>query len=112
MSTPEFMKYVENIGHIFPECADIIGKRIILKVDSVPVRSDKEFLDWCRACWIIVEPGVTKTTSVLQEIDQSYVGFKKGLYASIASLVGDRLKTANGSGQPQMGLSDYGMLMH
>ena len=112
MSTPEFMKYVENIGHILTECADIIGKRIMLKVDSVPVRSDKEFLDWFRARWIIVEPGVTKTTSVLQEIDQSYGGFKTGLYASIDSLLGKRLKTSNGLGQPQMGASDYGILMH
>ena len=112
MSTPEFMKYVENIGHIFPECADIIGKRIMLKVDSVPVRSDKEFLDWCGARWIIVETGVTKTTSVLQEIYQSYGGFKTGFCASIASLVGDRLKDANGSGQPHMGAPDYGVRMH
>jgi hypothetical protein len=41
MNTPEFMKYVLNIRHIFPDRADINGKRIMLKVDSGPDRSDK-----------------------------------------------------------------------
>jgi hypothetical protein len=71
MNTPEFRKYVLNIRHIFPDCADIDGKRIMLKVDSGPGRSDKEFLAWCHAQGIIVYLGVPNTTAALQEMDQS-----------------------------------------
>jgi hypothetical protein len=111
MNTPEFMKYVENIRHIVTDCADISGKRIMLKVDSGPGRSDKEFLAWCRARGIIIYPGVPNTTAVSQEMDQSYGGFKTGFYVSLASLVEHRLKTASASGQPHMGAADYGMLI-
>ena len=111
MNTPEFTKYVENIRHIFPDCADISGKRIMLKVDSVPSRSDKEFLAWYHTRGIIVYPGVPNTTVVLQEMDQSYGGFKTGFYVSLASLVQHRLKTASASCQTQMCASDYGMLV-
>jgi hypothetical protein len=111
MNTPEFMKYVENIRHIFPDCADISDKRIMLKVDSGPGRSNKELLAWCRARGIIVYPGVPNTTAVSQEMDQSSGGFKTGFYASLASLVESRLKTTSASGQPHMGAADYGMLI-
>jgi hypothetical protein len=79
MNIPEFKKYVENIRHNFPDCADISGGRIMLKVDSGPGRSDKEFLAWCRARGIIVYPGVSNTTAVSQEMDQSYGGLRKRL---------------------------------
>jgi hypothetical protein len=111
MNTLEFRKYVLNIRHICPDCADIHGKRIMLKVDSGPGRSNKEFLAWCRARGIIVYPGVPNTTAVLQEMHQSYGGFKTGYYVSLAALVEHRLKTASASGQPQMGAADYGMLI-
>jgi hypothetical protein len=111
MNTPEFRKYALNIRHIFPDCADIDGKRIMLKVDSGPGRSDKEFLAWCRTGGIIVCPGVPNTAAVSQEMDQSCGGFKSGYYVSLAALVEHRLKTASASGQPQMGAADYGMLI-
>jgi hypothetical protein len=69
MNTPEFKKYVENIRHIFPDCANISGRRIMLKIDSGPGRSDKEFLAWCRARGIIVYPGVPNVTAVSQEME-------------------------------------------
>jgi hypothetical protein len=71
INTQEFRKYVLNIRHIFPDCAYIDGKRIMLKVDSGPGRSDKEFLAWCHAQGIIVYLGVPNTTAALQEMDQS-----------------------------------------
>jgi hypothetical protein len=111
MNTPEFKKYVENIRHIFPDFADISGKRIMLKVDSGPGRSNKEFLAWCHARGIIVYPGAPNTTAVLQETDQSYGGFRSSFYVSLALLVESCLKTATASGQPQMGAADYGMLI-
>ena len=51
------------------------------------------------------------TTAVLQEMDQSYGGFNTGFYASLDLIVKHRLKTATGSVKPQMGVSDYGMLI-
>jgi hypothetical protein len=83
----------------------------MLKVDSGPRRSDKEFLAWCRACGIIVYPGAPNTTAVSQEMDQSHGAFKIGYYVSLAALVEHRLKTASALGQPQMGAADYGMLI-
>ena len=105
------MKYLENIRHILPECADISDKRIMLKVDSGPDRSDKKFLAWCRALGITFYPCVPNTTIVLQEMDKSYGGFKTGFYVSISSIVEHRLKTSNGVCQPQMGIEDYRMLV-
>ena len=101
------MKYLENIRHILPECADISDKRIMLKVDSGPDRSDKKFLAWCRALGITFYTCVPNTTIVLQEMDKSYGGFKIGFYASLALLAEYRLKTSNGSGQPHIGVTDY-----
>ena len=46
MNTLEFMKYVENIRFFFRDYADISGKRIILKFNLRPGRSDKVFLYW------------------------------------------------------------------
>jgi hypothetical protein len=76
----------------------------MLKVNSGPGRSDKEFLAWCRARGIIVYLGVPNTTAIEQDMDQSY-------YVSLAALVEHRLKTASASGQQQMGAADYVMLI-
>ena len=83
----------------------------MLKVHSGPGRPIKEFLTWCHARGIIVHPGVQNTITVLQDMDQSYVGFKIGFYASLDSLLDPRLKTNNGSSQPHMGAADYGVLI-
>jgi hypothetical protein len=64
MNTPEFMKYVKNIRYIFPDCADISGKRIMLKVDSGPGRSNKE--SWLGAVRVVL-----LSTQVFQTLLQS-----------------------------------------
>ena len=102
---------MENIQNIFSEYAYISGKKIMLKVDSGPSRSNKEFLDCCRSRGIIFYPGAPNTTSVSKDMDQSYRAFKTGFYASLASLVEYRLKTDNGSGHLQMSVSEYEMLI-
>ena len=109
MKTLEFMKYVEKIWHILPDCVDISGNHIALKVNSGPDRSNKKFLAWCRACGIIVYPGVPNTTAFSQEMDQSYGGLKTDFYASRDLPVEHHLNTVNGSGHPQMEVADYGM---
>ena len=83
----------------------------MFKVKSGPGGPNKEFLAWCHAHGIIIYLGVPKTNAVLQEMDQSYGGFKTGFYGSIFLLVKDHLKTANGYGQTYMGESDYVILV-
>ena len=77
MNAIELDKYIKNsILPLYPDIADEVGKRVILKVDSGPGRMNVEMLASLRLLGLYVVPGVPNTTSVTQETDQNYGPFK------------------------------------
>mmetsp|Transcript_19012 Transcript_19012/g.44118 ORF Transcript_19012/g.44118 Transcript_19012/m.44118 type:complete len:369 (+) Transcript_19012:629-1735(+) len=92
MNNEEFQKYVEkNIVRLFPDSADLPGKRVILKVDSGPGRNNVHLLARLRAIGIYVYPCVPNTTAITQETDQSYGYFKSLFRQNLKQVTNDRL---------------------
>ncbi len=71
MDREEFEKYIFN-GNVplYPNALDIPGKRVLIKIDSVPGQNNNEVM--CARLWnlgIYLYPGVPNTTAVTQETD-------------------------------------------
>jgi len=82
MNTIELDKHIKKaILPLYPDVADVPGKRVLLKVDSGPGRMNVEMLASLRLQGVYLSPGVPNTTHVTQETDQNY-GLYKSLYRS------------------------------
>jgi hypothetical protein len=87
MNAVELNKYIANsILPLFPDMEDVPGKRVLLKVDSGPGRSNIEMLADLRLQGCYLVPGVPNTTAVTQETDQNYGPFKGKYRANIRKL--------------------------
>jgi hypothetical protein len=75
--------------HLYPDAADVPGKRLLYKIDRGPGRLDEEYLAEKGACGIYLFPGVQNTTQVHQETDQNYGQFKSDVRWNIATLTAD-----------------------
>ncbi len=77
MTTIELSKYMEKaIIPLYPDAQDVPGKRVIIKVDSGPGRTNVAMLAGLRVRGLYMIPSVPNTTHVTQEADQLYGGFK------------------------------------
>ena len=77
MDDDQFAKYLLNlISAIFLDCADKHGRRVIIKIDSGPRRTNVELLARLQMMGVYLYPGVPNTTSVSQETDRNYGVFK------------------------------------
>jgi hypothetical protein len=77
MNAAELHKYIFNsILPLYPELEDRPGKRILMKVDSGPGRTNLDMLAELRLQGCYLVPGVPNTTAVTQETDQNYGPFK------------------------------------
>ena len=77
MDDNEFELYLKNLMEmIYPDAMDTPGKRVIVKIDSGPGRSNMDLLARLRMRGVILYPGVPNTTSVSQETDRNYGLFK------------------------------------
>ena len=77
MDSVELQKYIDTaILPLYPDIADVPGKRVLMKVDSGPGRSNLDMLASTRLKGLYLMPGVPNTTQVTQETDQSYGQFK------------------------------------
>ena len=75
MDDAELGKYLFNwIVPLYPDAADIPGKRVIIKVDSRQSRKNIEMLAELRARGFYLYSGVPNTTSISQEVS-SFCGF-------------------------------------
>ena len=66
-------------GFLFPDAADIPGKRVIIKCDQGPGRSNLRLLARLRARGFYMFPSVPNSSSVTQEMDQLFGLFKSKL---------------------------------
>ena len=93
MDDAEFYKYISNsIRALFPDVGDRDGRRVIVKIDSGPGRTNMELLCRLRIIGILLYPCVPNTTAVTQETDQSYGYFKTIYRTNLHKLSTDRLE--------------------
>jgi len=87
MNSVELEKYMRcSILPLYPDIADVKGKRVIMKVDSGPGRMNLEMLADLRLQGLYLVPGVPNTTGKTQETDQNYGPFKGSFRANIRTL--------------------------
>ena len=90
MDNLEFEKYVENnLLGLYPDAADVEGRRVIMKVDSGPGRMNIKLIAKLRASGIYLYPSVPNTTAVLQETNQSYGLFKSQIRKTLQQVTND-----------------------
>ncbi len=72
----EFDRYIKNsVVPLFPDLADMPGKRGLLKVDSGPGRNGRDLMLKARFRGVYIYTGLPNATSVQQETDVSYRPF-------------------------------------
>lgn len=87
MNAVELDKYMRNSTlPLYPDIQDVPGKRVIVKVDSGPGRTNVAMLATLRLQGLYVIPGVPNTTGKTQETDQNYGPFKSAFRANIRTL--------------------------
>ena len=77
MDSEELNKYLtQAIMPLYPDAADVPGKRVMIKIDSGPGRNNEEMLVSLRLRGFYLLPGLPNSTHVTQETDQNYGMFK------------------------------------
>lgn len=110
------------VNTLYPDAADIAGKRVLFKIDGGPGRLDIPMLAQLRSLGVYLFPGVQNTTHVTQETDQNYGEFKSLLRKHIQVLLNemfakyqeqqhDRANTNAPSAPPTLNRSHYGLLL-
>ncbi len=93
MDESEFMHYFFNsLVPLYPDAADVPGKRVMVKVDSGPGRLNPTLLSRARNIGFYIYPGVPNTTAVTQETDQNYGPFKTQFVTNLKELSDVRIK--------------------
>jgi hypothetical protein len=111
---------------LWPDAADIPGKRVLYKIDGVPGRLDEGALADSRSRGIYIFPGVKNNTQVTQETYQNYGQFKSDVRSNIAALTVDLVREYSRqlvhhqddpincrapSKMPQLGRENYGLIL-
>jgi DDE superfamily endonuclease len=107
MTSTELDKYLHSaILPLFPDIADRPGKRVIIKLDSGPGRTNLEMLAKLRLQGCYIVPGVPNTTGKTQETDQNYGPFKSAYRSNIRTLTQARFDN-----NLQIGVHDLPLLV-
>jgi hypothetical protein len=87
MDAEELHKYlVQAILPLYPDAADLPGKRVLIKIDSGPGRMNEAMLVELRVKGFYLLPGLPNSTHVTQETDQNYGHFKNVVRRNLESL--------------------------
>jgi hypothetical protein len=93
MNDVEFDKVLDNsIQPLYPDMADIPGKRCLMKIDSGPGRLFQEMTHKARFRGLYLFPGVPNATSVHQETDQNYGPFKSTVHRNMDAITTESYK--------------------
>jgi len=107
MNAEELNKYFnKNVLPLYPDMEDKPGKRVMLKVDSGPGRTDLPMLAQMQLKGFYLVPGVSNTTAKTQETDQNYGPFKISFRGNIRVLAAARHQQ-----KKQMLLKDLALLV-
>ena len=97
MNADELDKYIENsILPLYPDVEDVQGKRLLIKLDSGPGRTNVKMLAKLRLKGVYIHPGVPNTTHVTQELDQLYGQFKSIYRQNLELLSQERFQAKRG----------------
>jgi hypothetical protein len=70
MNTYEFEEYLKNsLVTLYPDAADVPGRRVLLKADSGPGRKNTELMAYLRVRGFYFIPGLPNSTHVTQEME-------------------------------------------
>ena len=111
MNSKELWNYfVENIFPLFPDAADVAGKRVLIKIDGGPGRLDHHLLVQLRLRGFYLFPSVPNTTAVSQETDQNYGPFKSALRRNLIVLCREMVR--DGGAGKSLGRICWPVLIH
>ncbi|CAJ1928560.1 unnamed protein product [Cylindrotheca closterium] len=82
----------ESILTLYPDCQDIPGRRVCLKVDSGPGRTAAKFVGETRVEGVDIFPGLPNGSECNQEMDQLFSPYKNSVYRNR-----DKLANAKGN---------------
>jgi hypothetical protein len=80
---------------LYPNTADLFGRRVLYKIDGGPGRLAEGMLADCHDHDIYLFPGVQNTTHVTQETDQNYGLFMSDIRRNIQILTSDLVTDYN-----------------
>jgi hypothetical protein len=80
---------------LYPDAADLVGHRVLYKIDGGPGRLAEGMLADCRAHGVYLFLGVQNNTHVTQESDQNYCLFKSDIRRNIYILTSDLVTDYN-----------------
>jgi hypothetical protein len=84
MNKDEFEEYVKNsIVTLYPDAADIPGKRVLLKADSGPGRKNTDLMAYLRCRGFYLIPGLPNSTHVTQEMELLIGALKSVFYQNL-----------------------------
>jgi len=87
MNKEEFEQYVKNsLVTLYPDAADVPGKRVLLKADSGPGRKNIDLMAYLRARGFYFLPGLPNSTHVTQEMELLIGQLKSVFYENLEKL--------------------------
>jgi hypothetical protein len=87
MTKDEFEEYLKNsIITLYPDAADVPGKRVILKADSGPGRTNTDLMAYLRVRGFYFLPGLPNSTHVTQEMELLIGEVKSVFYNNLEKL--------------------------
>jgi hypothetical protein len=100
---------ITNVAPLWPDLANVTGKRVMLKADSGPGRMGTEFLAESAALGMYFFPGLPNATEIGQEMDQLFAAFKTCAYDNRNKL--NRARVAAEGANAILGFPDVGYLV-
>jgi hypothetical protein len=113
MNKEEFEEYVKNsLVTLYPDAADVPGKRVLLKADSGPGRKNIDLMAYLRVRGFYFLPGLPNSTHVTQEMELLIGQLKSYFYENLEKLTRGCLMRHNiiPSGAEIIGLLLFGGL--
>jgi len=87
MNKWEFEEYVKNsLVTLYPDAADMPGKRVLLKADSGPGRKNTELMAYLRVRGFYFIPGLPNSTHVSQEMELLIGELKSAFHKNLEKL--------------------------
>ena len=85
-----FNQYIDNVAKLYPDLADVRGKRILIKTDMGPGRGHKDDLIKWKLRGIYILPGLPNGTAVNQEMDRLFAPLEAGCLAERERILGEK----------------------
>ena len=90
MNNKAFKRYIfKLVTLLYPDAADIPGKRVMIKIDSDPGRIKIDMLLYLKLIGVYLYPTVSNAIAVQQETDQNYGLFESLIQVNLKLLLSE-----------------------